>query len=357
MIAELGARIEYLKLSSASNGFANHAKEETQMRALTRPSPEHTYNATTEINSLIEYRDRVNPDPADNRRIPAVGQAGSVLIATWNIANLGVHKRRPRDIKVIAEILSWFEIVAIQEVADNLADFNLLIDQLPDHFDWIFNDRAGNDERSAYIYDTRRITLGPKIGEVVIVESDRRHIKLPGINRVFHGFNRNPYLASFSIENTDILLANCHLLYGPNDTAAERQSSMERRQLEAYAIARWCDLRRKDKHRWTKNILAIGDFNLPKATAGDPVFDALTKRGLRLPPHATRIPTNVSDTADYDQIAVTPGSLSRILEIGVFDFDGAIFKSIFNANAPGYWRKCVKYYISDHRPLWIQFKL
>ena len=50
--------------------------------------------------------------------------------------------------------------------------------------------------------------------EVAIVESDRKNVKLPGISRVFHGFNRNPFLASFTVENTDILLANCHLLYG-----------------------------------------------------------------------------------------------------------------------------------------------
>ena len=327
------------------------------MRALTRPNPEHTYTATTEINRLRTYRDAPHANPANSRNIPAVGQAGKLLLATWNVANLGVHKRRLPDIKVIAEILSWFEIVAVQEVADNLDDFNRVLNELPSHFDWFFNDRAGNDERAAYLFDSRRISIGPKIGEVVIVESDRKHVKLPGISRVFHGFNRNPFLASFTVENTDILLANCHLLYGPQKTAADRKSSMEKRQLEAYAIARWCDLRRKDKHAWTKTIIALGDFNLPEATVGDPIFDALTKRGLRLPPHTTKIPTNVSNTADYDQVAVTPGLLSKIDQLGVFDFDGAIFPNIYDSNAPAFWRSCAKYYISDHRPLWIQLSL
>lgn len=327
------------------------------MRSLARPNPEHVYDANTEINQLINYRDQVHEDPANNRNIPSLGQAGQVLIASWNIANLGVHKRRLSDISVIAAILSWFEIIAIQEVADNLDDFYRVLDALPDHFNWIFSDRAGNDERSAYIFDTRRVSLGPKIGEVVIVDNDRRYVRLPGIERVFHGFNRNPYLASFTVEDTDILFANCHLLYGSQRTATERRASMERRQLEAYAIARWCDLRRGDTHAWTRNIFAVGDFNLPRAQAGDPVFDALTKRGLRLPPHTTRIPTNVSNTSDYDQIAVTPGILSRITAQGVFDFDGALFSNIYNHNAPGYWRSCTKYYISDHRPLWIQFEL
>jgi hypothetical protein len=108
-----------------------------------------------------------------------------------------------------------------------------VIAHLPDHFDWIFNDRAGNDERSAFIYDTRRVRLSPKIGEVVVVESDRKYITLPGIERDFNGFNRNPYLAGFYVESSQVLLANCHLIYGKQRSSADRQASLECRQLEA----------------------------------------------------------------------------------------------------------------------------
>jgi endonuclease/exonuclease/phosphatase family metal-dependent hydrolase len=327
------------------------------MRALTRPSPEHDYDPQIEIENLIRHRDATPANPAASRNIPPPGQPGKVLIASWNIANLGVHKRRPIDFTVIAEILGWFEIVALQEVADNLEDFLAVVDALPNHFGYIFNDRAGNDERSAYIYDRRRVSLSPKIGEIVIVESERGYIALPGIERDFDGFNRNPYLAGFEIDSASLLLANCHLLYGPQGSAAERQDSLQRRQLEAYAIARWCDLRRNDRHRWTRNILALGDFNLPRAQAGDEVYEALTRRGLSLPPHQTRVPTNVSDDADYDQIAVTPGLKSRVLQMGVFDFDAALFSDIYDPAAPGYWRRCAKYYVSDHRPLWMQLEL
>ena len=278
------------------------------MRALTRPNPEYHYDPQGEIDNLIRHRDTIPANPADSRNIPSPGQPGKVLIASWNIANLGVHKRRPIDFEVIAEILGWFEIVALQEIADNLDDFLAIVDALPNHFGYIFNDRAGNDERAAYIYDTRRVALSPKIGEVAIVESERRYITLPGITRDFEGFNRNPYLAGFEIDSISLLLANCHLLYGPQGSAAERQDSMDRRQLEAYAIARWCDLRRNDKHRWTRNILALGDFNLPQAQEGNPVYEALTRRGLSLPPHETRIPTNVSANADYDRLRLPVSS-------------------------------------------------
>jgi hypothetical protein len=128
--------------------------------------------------------------------------------------------------------------------------------------------------------------------------------------------------------------------------------------LEAYAIGRWCDLRRKSKNAYSKHILALGDFNLPERKPGDPIYEALTDWGLQLPPHETRIPrTNIANSADYDQIAFVPGLKSNLEQIGVFDFDGVIFRSLWNPPETGYWRTCAKYYISDHRPLWTQLRL
>lgn len=323
------------------------------MRALTKPNPSHFYNSVTEIVALRNYRDN-----KPGRQIPPVGVPGHVLLATWNIANLGVHKRRPNDRKLIAEILSWFEIVSIQEVADNLSDFEDVVDRLPAPFEAVFNDKGGNDERSAYVYDTRRIALGPKIGEIAIVESDRDEIKLPGIDRKFHGFNRNPYIASFTVEGVDLVTANAHLFYGPTGSAAERRIAMEKRQLEAYAIGRWCDLRRKSKNRYADKILAMGDFNLPNKVEGDPIYEALTKRGLRLPPHTSRVPgSNLAGDHEYDQIAFVPGLKGDIVDYNVFDFDGAVFANIWDPAKPGRWRTAVKYYLSDHRPFWVQLKL
>jgi hypothetical protein len=42
-------------------------------------------------------------------------------VATWNITNLGVQERRDKDFRPITEMISWFNLVAVQEVNDNLA--------------------------------------------------------------------------------------------------------------------------------------------------------------------------------------------------------------------------------------------
>lgn len=47
--------------------------------------------------------------------------AGKLLLATWKVANLGVQKRDPQDHDLIADVIGWFDIVAVQEVNDNLA--------------------------------------------------------------------------------------------------------------------------------------------------------------------------------------------------------------------------------------------
>lgn len=47
---------------------------------------------------------------------------------------LGVHKRRQEDLEVIAGIQSWFELVAVLEVADNLTDLKSIIEMLPEYF-------------------------------------------------------------------------------------------------------------------------------------------------------------------------------------------------------------------------------
>lgn len=326
------------------------------MRSLQRPDPAYAYDPDRTIAALRAHRDRVPDRPEDDRRIPDPAP-GHVLVATWNVANLGQHERRVDDLRLIAELLSWYEIIAVQEVADNRADFDRVVELMGVRFATLFNDTAGNNERSAFIYDTRRVALGRQVGEVAIVDSDRRWVRLPGIHRAFTGFNRNPFIASFRVESTNLLLANCHLIFGRSGSAAEIAESLELRQLEAYAIARWCDLRRNDRDAYTRHILAMGDFNLPRAEPGDPLYDALTRRGLALPPHESRIPTNVSRDSDYDQVAIVPHLHDHIAARGVFDFDAVVFPDIYDEDRPAYWRTCTKYYLSDHRPVWMQLRL
>jgi hypothetical protein len=146
---------------------------------------------------------------------------------------------------------------------------------------------------------------------------------------------------------------------------------MERRILETFAVARWCDLRRKSTHAYVKNVIALGDFNLPRREPGDPVYDALVRLGIELPEHSDLVGgSNLNGDKFYDQIAFVPGlKKSRLVKSGTFDFDGAIFSGLWKENPAGplpidemieknpQFFAYVRYYLSDHRPLWAQLKI
>jgi len=274
-----------------------------------------------------------------------------VLIASWNIANLGLQKRWQQHARLIAEIIEWFDVMAVQEVNYNLEGLRPIESELPSHYNLIFSDKAGNNERFAYIYDSRKIKQLELIGEVAVPPKDHRYIKLSGISKKFTGFDRNPYLVSFQWKNTIIILINVHSFFG-----SKSKSDMNRRALETYAISRYAHLSGKSKHSFSSNIIALGDFNLPMVVKGDPIYDALRKRGLELPKHSSKVYSNISDDKMYDQIAFLPSIKKSIISNGVFDFDGALFPDLWTESKSKF-KSYLKYYISDHRPIWMQLKL
>ena len=252
--------------------------------------------------------------------------------------------------------MSWFDVVAVQEVRDNFADLEDVLRMLGGTWRMLFSDIAGNDERMAFLYDSAKVTLLEKIGEISIPVSQLRFIKLPGITQKFDGFDRNPYLATFRAGQTSFLFVNVHLYYGSDSD----KTDMARRALETFAVARWADLRRKSQFSFTREIVALGDFNMPKRDPADPIFKALTSKGLELPAHTSEVGSNLASDKHYDQIAFFPGATKdAFLQMGVFDFDMAVFRTLWEdpERSEADFRAYVRYYLSDHRPLWMELSL
>jgi hypothetical protein len=127
--------------------------------------------------------------------------------------------------------------------------------------------------------------------------------------------------------------------------------------LETFAVARWADLRRRSDFAYTRDILPLGDFNLPTLEEGDPVRKALTSRGLILPDHLSVVGgSSLGGRNHYDQIAFFPGETKEFSQqTGVFDFDNALFRELWETHTPKQFLAFSRYYISDHRPLWAEF--
>lgn len=281
--------------------------------------------------------------------------ASTLLVATWNIANFGTQERRDQDKRLIAEILSWFDIIAIQEVKDNFGDLMDVQQMMGAGYRVLMSDIAGNDERLAFLYDQNKVVLQEKVGEIAIPPKDLPKIKLPGITKKFDGFDRTPYLAAWQAGALSFLLVNVHLFFG-----SDAKKDVQRRALETFAVARWADLRINSSFVFTRDMIVLGDFNMPKAEPGDPIFTALTKRGLHLAPHTAKIGSTTASDNEYDQIAFLPSETQADFtgQKGVFDYDKVIFPALWGTgNNKKNFNAYLRYYMSDHRPMWMEFRI
>jgi endonuclease/exonuclease/phosphatase family metal-dependent hydrolase len=311
-----------------------------------KPKFDYSYDPAAAVKALRRFR-----DTEPGRAIPAKA-SNRVLLATWNIANLGVQDRLESDYQLIAEIMSWFDLIAVQEVNDNLRGILAIRDRLPSRYQLLFSDASGNQERQAFLYDRTKVSQLEEVGRLSIPPSQIKQIKLPGTTITFPGFDRGPYLGSFQSGKFQFTLANVHIYFG-----SEEKEDIERRMLETYAVAWWANKRHNDEHSYADTI-PLGDFNLPKPVKGDPIYDALTYRGLEIPAHTSQIGGAIASDNHYDQIAFFPGSTQDRFtgQMNVFDFDNALFRDLYQDRGLKPFLAYTRFHISDHRPLWAQFR-
>ncbi|HTS72174.1 MAG TPA: endonuclease/exonuclease/phosphatase family protein [Gaiellaceae bacterium] len=312
-----------------------------------KPRFAYDYDLAAELAALRAY-----PKQKPDRKIPRKS-ANTLLLATWNIANLGVQDRLDTDYALIAEMIGWFDLAAIQEVNDDLRGIEAIHSKLPARYDLLFSDASGNQERQAFLYDTRKVTRLKEVGRLSLPPSELASIKIPGTTTPFPGFDRGPYIGSFECGSFRFALLNVHLYYGSPDP-----TDVDRRTLETFAVAWWADRKHRDKRSYVPEILPLGDFNLPKAEPGDAIYKALVSRGLQVPPHSSQIGSAIASDSYYDQIAFFPGTTKDRFTgaSNVFDFDGALFADLWKQRPGSPFLSYLRYHISDHRPLWAEFQ-
>ena len=101
----------------------------------------------------------------------------TVRIGTWNLREFGGTKQGGRDyecIYYIAEIISNFDIAAIQEVRDNLREFKSMVRILGPDWDYLATDvtegSAGNGERMVFLFNRRKVLFRNIAGELSLPE-------------------------------------------------------------------------------------------------------------------------------------------------------------------------------------------
>jgi len=306
--------------------------------------PVFTYSLADEVQALQATKaDREIPEKAPHK----------LLAATWNLTNFGVQRRTDDDLALMAEVISWFDLVALQEVADDLTDLRAMMSHLNDYH-VVLSDTGGNAERAGFLYDSSRIRRLELAAEVAVPPSHHRYIRMRGVSGAYRGFDRNPFAVAFKAGDLEFTAVSAHLYFGSHSYYDE-----DRRALEAYALARWADQRQKASGAYSRNILVLGDLNLPVRDESTTVYRALKKKGLVLPKHSTSMGSNLKGDKHYDQVAFHAGGMKQAYsgKSGVFDFDRTPFFAGAWDVGHDYFQAAVKYHIADHRPLWAEFDI
>lgn len=341
-----------------------------------KPRFQYDYNLSQEKRNL----DQFFVDP--KRPIPRK-KVNEIDLATWNIANLGLQKRRDKDLELIAHILSHFDIIAVQEVNANLSHFSKIMTILQnDKFDMMITDPAGSQERLAVIY--RSDVLRPRqlfgeldynpsgkvVGGKYVISPKKQSFTFKGkkIQTSFYNFNRNPFLSTWEVigRSTSFLLANVHIYYGDDTTES---AEFKNRIAEVYFLANWAreqQTARKVIKLYEPNVVLIGDMNIPRMNSSDTVYRALKRRGMQPTKYSTEAGTTLQEFNTFDQIVFTNDKL-KVTKINnqsavVVDFDNFVFRDLWVQTTAGTrtlsdFKAWTKFAISDHRPLFIRLKV
>jgi endonuclease/exonuclease/phosphatase family metal-dependent hydrolase len=287
----------------------------------------------------------------------------NLLIATWNLKDFGSltekwvtdardsPKRDFRALWAIAEVITRFDIVALQEVCGNLRALRTLMKTLGPGWRFLMTDMnygvKGSGERMAFVFDTSRVELSGLAGELVLSPEWLAEI---GPDAMKQQFARTPYAVSFQAGEATVILTTLHVLYG---------SVPEERVPELKAIARLLADWARQVNRWHHNLVTLGDFNIDRH--GDPLWQAFTSTGLTVPAALNAVPRSIfADAGEptlgkfYDQMGWFTEGRGRLLDMelrsaGGFDFVPLLYRDI------GLSRNEMQYRISDHYPLWVEF--
>jgi endonuclease/exonuclease/phosphatase family metal-dependent hydrolase len=300
------------------------------------------------------------------------------LIATWNIRAFDSKDYGARSIEAIyyiAQIIERFDIIAIQEVKEDLHGLERLMTRLGrDHWRYIVSDvsegKPGNRERMAFIYDSRSVNFDSMVGEVVIppkeIKEGKKIVKYEPQDQLY----RTPYMCAFKVGWTNLIMCTVHILYG------EDKANNEKRTREIAFVADFLAKRSKERNDYS-NLVLLGDFNIFKPK--DTTMTAMTDAGFVIDKSLQKLPaTNIGKKArHYDQIAFRPkGDMFQPTgNAGVFNFFDVVYrdededeyisdmgegyhktsKGKPRANKGLYYRNHWRtHQMSDHLPMWVQ---
>jgi endonuclease/exonuclease/phosphatase family metal-dependent hydrolase len=331
-----------------------------------------------------------------DEEVPTKDAGDHLLLATFNCRDFGkpgsrrgFGRREAESHHYLAEIISRFDLIAVQEV-NELKEWETVMDLLGPDWDYLATDvtdpkLGGNGERLLYCYDKRKVWFKKIAGEIVlptnmliskaVVPTEDNETK----RKLYTGkqFRRTPFVASFQSGWFKFDICTVHLYYG-----AESGSKLNERVEEIDRVARYFGGRAKKALKDDKALILLGDFNI--VHPDHETMGALIDAGFVIP-SALNEPTNYSETKYYDQIAfMTKDEVIEFIDkkstspknrnAGVLDIFKCLYtpdqwrdyipqmqsspngKGLSEAQLRKYFKQWMTYQLSDHRPMWVRLK-
>lgn len=340
----------------------------------TRDSEDYAARA---VSNLLALRKQIS------KEIPSRTISETLLLATWNIRDFDSNKfghgpRLPETYYYIAEIIAAFDLVAVQEINEDLRPLKKIVWLLGPNWDYIVTDvtagSGGNGERLAFVFDKRKVQfrniaselvlpdsyliggqkeelslpksstieftenasleLGDgtiieiKKGQILTLPEGNHKVTLPEGQKIYklRQFARTPFCVAFQAGWFKFTLCTVHLYFGASSGA-----KYKRRVAEINAVSKFLANRSKSirkKYKTGENFIILGDFNI--VNGKDDTFKALKKNGFTVPQGIYQ--TNAKMDKSYDQIAFMVKKDELILgdspkNSGIFSF----FKSVYPA--------------------------
>ena len=294
----------------------------------------------------------------------------TLKIAAWNIREFGHRNdrinRETEDLKNIANILSQYDLIVITEFMSkqvNLSEdkkvqgvkkgsdfYKIFNEYLPEGYTYEITEIAGRghggNEHYAFLFRKNLVELVRKEGFYPDppVENSPKGI-----------FTRDPYAATFSTGGFDFTIIVVHIQWGePAD-----------REREHKVLGDVFDHFQRENTEDENDVILVGDFNLNPtdptmflnldSNDGNPDDHLRKKVDPAIVPlfHGSEIKSHIRDTSLYDNIFFQIMHLKEYTgESGVDCFDKVLYpndsreKRISKAES-----------ISDHRPVWANFRI
>lgn len=300
----------------------------------------------------------------------------SLRIASWNLrdfdSNRHGHGPRLREsLYYIAEIISAFDLVVLQEVGRNLDPLEDVLGILGPEWDYIATDtiegHEGHAERIVFLFRQSKLIYRKISGEIVLPQGNQTAGR-GGAQTIAEKngllFHRAPFIAAFQAAGGfNFNLCVLHLRY---DGLKAHDLAQHRTELET--IGRF--LRdRQDRER--EDYILLGDFGI--GAPSELFADILEHNGFNVPEALTRRRSKLGSEHYYDQIAFrTVEDRLELAGSGVFSPFDAVFRNndddfnayydlmpaekaddLWNGGPQGYyadqWRS---WQMSDHMLLW-----